>query len=143
MKQKFSYKQLIAFVNFANGYLVPETEENRLKTSVKSVIKQIVKDELIENYNEKVKDLRIENALVDEKTRALLKDDKGNYLYSIEGQKNFNKQSKELLSQEIDLYVRIHEDNDIVAQNFEMFERAALSGIVIPIVIDEDETPVV
>lgn len=139
MKQKFSYARIIALVNFASPLLDEKKEENRLLTSLKSVFKQIAKDSILEDYNEKVKEIRIKNALSDPTTRALLKDDKGQYVFSAEGQIELNKSLAALLKEEIELHVRITPDNAVIAErDFTYFEAQILAGFVIA---ESDEEP--
>lgn len=140
MKQKQSYARIIALVNFASPLLEAKSEENRLYTSLKSVFKQIGKEQILEKYNEAVTELRIKNALTDPQTRALLKDDKGNFIFSPEGQIELNKAVAELRNQEVDIHTRFNDDNIVIAErDFSYFERQVLEGFVIPEMIEEEE----
>ena len=57
----------------------------------------------IEEYNEKLEDIRLDNANVDA-NGSLLTDEKGNYKYSKEGTKKMNAEIKELLKKEFEFY---------------------------------------
>lgn len=57
----------------------------------------------LEQYNEKLEDLRLEHANVDE-NGSLLTDEKGGYKYSKEGTKALNAAVKALLKSEFDFY---------------------------------------
>jgi phage pi2 protein 07 len=133
MKQKISYARIIALSNFASPLLQEKKEENRLITSLKSVFKQITKESILEDYNEKVKELRIKNALTDPTTKALLRDDKGGFMFSPEGQSALNKGLADLLKEEVEINVRHHDDNVvIVKRDYNYFEQQIFEGFVIP-----------
>lgn len=55
----------------------------------------------LDAYNEKLEDIRLENASVD-KDKNLLLNDKGGYLYTSEATKKVNKEVKELIAEEFD-----------------------------------------
>lgn len=57
----------------------------------------------LDAYNEKVEDIRLDNANTDD-NGSLLLDDKGGYKFSKEGIKNMNKKIKELLDNEFEFY---------------------------------------
>lgn len=57
----------------------------------------------LEVYNEKLEDLRLDNAHTDE-SGSLILDEKGGYKFSKEGLKNLNKKIKELLDEKFEFY---------------------------------------
>lgn len=92
-----TYRELVALVSVINA--VMENQE-QLSDNVKGIKKlqkigERIKSEL-SYYNEKLEDLRLDNAHTDE-NGCLILDEKGNYKYSKEGLKNLNKKIKELL----------------------------------------------
>lgn len=57
----------------------------------------------LDAYNEKVEELRLDNANTDE-NGSLILDEKGGYRFSKEGLKNLNKKIKELLDEKFEFY---------------------------------------
>ena len=60
--------------------------------------------EYYEEYEEKLNDIRLENAMTEE-NGALILDEKGGYKYNKDGQRNMYKEIKSLLSEEFDFNV--------------------------------------
>lgn len=58
----------------------------------------------VEQYNEGIQDLRLENASVDDK-KNLIMNEKGEYTFTKEATREFNKQSKELFHKEFEFKV--------------------------------------
>jgi hypothetical protein len=96
--------ELLALVQTLNVLL---GNENFVKAETKGVKKlqkigEKVKSHL-EKYNEKLEEIRLDNANTD-KDGSLLLDEKGGYKFSKEGLKNMNKKIKELLDEEFEFY---------------------------------------
>ena len=95
MKKTITYQTLISFVNEAHVYLEKNKDkETELTSAIKSVQKQIRKDELIEEYQEKITNNNLDKCAVDEKTSVILKDEKGGLKFTVENQKAVNKFNK-------------------------------------------------
>jgi vacuolar-type H+-ATPase subunit I/STV1 len=58
---------------------------------------------VLEAYNEKLEDIRLDNAHTDDKG-CLITDEKGSYKYSKEGTKKLNKEIKALLQESFEFY---------------------------------------
>jgi len=99
-----SYQELIALVNAINTLLSSKEFVDSNQKGVKKLQKigEKVKTSLAD-YNEKLEDLKLDNAHTDE-TGALVLDEKGGYRFSKEGLKSFNTGLKNLLKQEFDFY---------------------------------------
>lgn len=59
--------------------------------------------EYLESYNEKLEDIRLDNANTDD-SGSLLLNEKGDYKFSKDGLRNLNKSAKELLDSTIEIY---------------------------------------
>jgi len=78
-----------------------EVAESKAGKKLEKLAKKIQSH--LDDYNEKVKDIRLDNANTDE-IGSLLLDEKGGYKFSKEGIKNRNKKVKELVEQEFEFY---------------------------------------
>ena len=136
MKKEQSYKELQRFDNLATAYLRREgyfdetgwtkKEPTKLVSNIKNVLKQAGK--LFEEHKEKVEDLSIDHCLVDEKTKAILREANGAYKFEKEELKKFNTAIRELANSKVEIHIRITEgDWDLTDDEKEVF-----SGIVIP-----------
>jgi len=114
MKKNITYKELICLEAHANHYAISNAffkegkwidEQTKFSSSVKNILKQIEK--LKVDYDEKLEDLRINNCLEDEKTKAILRDEQGNYKFSKESQKKLGVEHKELLKETCEIHIRI------------------------------------
>lgn len=132
MKTKKTYLELIKFNAVAGVYLEKNKEsENKICVALKNVIKkQVVKH--FENYNEEVDILQLNNCATDEKTRVILKDEKGNRQFTVEGELKLKKESKLLLAQTVEMHQRIPEGIDDLIAKLTDEEKEYFSGIVIP-----------
>lgn len=136
MKKAQSYKELQRFDNLATAYLKREgyfdengwtkKEPTKLVSNIKNVLKQAGK--LFEEYKEKVDDLSIDHCLVDEKTKAILREENGAYKFEKEELKKFNTAIRELANSKVDVHIRITEGDWDLTDD----EREVFSGIVIP-----------
>jgi len=99
-----SYRDLLGLVQTLNILL---GNEEFVKNETKGVKKlQKVGEKMkshLDTYNEKLEEIRLDNANTD-KDGSLLLDEKGGYKYSKEGIKNLNKKVKELLDSEFEFY---------------------------------------
>lgn len=130
-KTSKSYLEIIAFANSARIYLEKNAErENKLCVSLRSVLKQTNK--LLDEYNEQLNECQLDNCAVDEKTKVILKDEKGHLKFTVDGQKKVNKFQRELLEKSIDLHQRIRPEHDELLAGLTGDEREDFSDIVIP-----------
>lgn len=148
MKKQLSYKELQNFDNAAtlylikNGYFtnaVSETEttpakpagfttkpNTKFSANLRKVINQAAQH--FKEYSEAIDDLQIKYCAVDEKTKTILLDDKGNRKFTIEGHQSLKKAIKELSNEKVEINTRITEgDWDLTDE-----EKQAFNGIVIP-----------
>lgn len=92
---------LVQAINFLSGNKDEVSENNK---GIKKLQKIGAKmKEHLDGYNEKLEDIRLDNAHTDEKG-CLILDEKGGYKFSKEGLKKMNKDVKELLEQEFEFY---------------------------------------
>lgn len=99
-----TYQELIQLANAIN---ILSSSKEHVEANTKGVKKlqkigTKIKSEL-EAYNEKLEDLRLDNAHTDE-SGALLLDDKGGYKFSKDGLKKLNKDIKGLLEKTFEIY---------------------------------------
>lgn len=95
MTQEITYFDLISFFNFVTGYLNEQKEQTKLTANMKRFCKHNTR--LIDEYNEKVNNILLDNCAVDPKTKVILKDDRGELCFTVEGQKKCNKERQELI----------------------------------------------
>jgi len=99
-----TYNELLMLVNAINILSGNKDEVMENNKGIKKLQKIGTKlKEHLDAYNEKVEDIRLDNAHTDEKG-CLILDDKGGYKYSKDGLKKMNKDIKTLLEQEFDVY---------------------------------------
>lgn len=103
-KVKKTYREL---VNLANSINVLLSSSEHVAANTKGVKKlQKIAAKLkptLDVYNEKLEDLRLDNAHVDE-SGVLVLDEKGGYKYSKDGLKSLNAGIRKLLEQEFEMY---------------------------------------
>lgn len=103
-KVEKSYLELLGLVQTLNALL---QNEEFVKAETKGVKKlQKIGEKIkanLDTYNEKLEEIRLDNANTD-KDGSLLLDEKGGYKYSKEGIKTLNKKIKELLDSKFDFY---------------------------------------
>lgn len=99
-----TYGELLRLVQVLNSLLTSkEYSESNTKGAKKlQKIGAKIKTHL-DQYNEKLEDLRLDNANTDS-TGSLLLDEKGGYKYSKEGVKKLNKDIKNLLDESFEFY---------------------------------------
>lgn len=97
-----TYNELISLITTINAIM---NDSGELSNNIKGIKKlQKIGDKLKPNltsYNERLEDLRLDNAHTDEHG-CLLLDDKGGYKFSKDGIKNLNTKIKELLKEEFE-----------------------------------------
>lgn len=125
--KKMTYEQIENFSIRADFYYQSTTGETKLKAFVKKAVANI--SPILKSHNEKLSDLRIDNALEDEKG-AIMTDEKGNYKFSKEGLKKLNKEVRELYQVEYEFtpyeipeYIKNYDNNldDSLLELFEQF----------------------
>lgn len=89
------YKDLNVLSN--NLQAVVNGEETKVQKKLVKIFEKV--KPIIEEYQDKINELRLDNASVDDKG-ILLTDEKGGYKFSKEGVKTLNKQLQELDNQE-------------------------------------------
>jgi hypothetical protein len=92
-----TYKELIE----AMQILVQNIGNQETKTQKKLLKIHGKLKEYYEEYEEKLNDIRLENAITED-NGALILDEKGGYKYNKDGQRKMYKEIKELLSSEFD-----------------------------------------
>lgn len=94
-----TYSELVSLISTINAVMGNQEQVSQNIKGVKKIQKigERVKSQLA-YYNEKLEDLRLDNAHTDE-NGCLILDEKGNYKYSKDGLKNLNKKIKELLDE--------------------------------------------
>src|SRR3990170_3280276 len=133
MKIQKTYLELINFNQVAAVYLdrcIKKEAENKLFSAIKQFSKQL--KNIFENYNDERDNLQLNNCSVDEKTKIILKDDKGNRQFTIEAEKKLKKELKELLQVKIECHARIPESIDELISELTETEREVFSAIIIP-----------
>ncbi|HJY63371.1 MAG TPA: hypothetical protein VJ455_04380 [Ignavibacteria bacterium] len=133
MKIQKTYFELINFNQVAEVYLdrcIKKEAENKLCSAIKQFSKQL--KNIFENYNDERDNLQLNNCSVEEKTKVILKDDKGNRQFTIEAEKKLKKELKELLLTKIECHARVPEGIDELIAELTEMERAVFSGIIIP-----------
>ena len=130
MKNKKTYGQLIEANIHMGGYLQKHKEENKICVSIKNFSKQLQK--VFEEYNDDRDTLQLNNCAVDEKTKVILKDEKGNRQFTVEGEIKLKKDLKDLLLKEVEIHSRIPEGIDELIAGLTEEEKEAFAGIVIP-----------
>lgn len=103
-KVKKTYREL---VNLANSINVLLSSSEHVESNTKGAKKlQKIASKLKQNlevYNEKLEDLRLDNAHTDE-SGVLVLDEKGGYKYSKEGLKSLNGGIRKLLEEDFEIY---------------------------------------
>ena len=124
-----TYNDLLMLVNAINilsGNKEEVTENNK---GIKKLQKIGTKmKEHLDAYNEKVEDIRLDNAHTDEKG-CLILDEKGGYKYSKDGLKKMNKDIKALLEKEFEFYQFTFSNDGI--ENYAFLE-GWVEGLVFP-----------
>lgn len=131
-----TYRELIQLANAIN---ILSSSKEHVEANTKGVKKlqkigAKIKSNL-ELYNEKLEDLRLDNAHTDE-SGALILDDKGGYKFSKEGLKKLNKAIQELLNSEFEFYQFTFSNDGI--ENYGFLE-GWVEGLEFPKEVEEEE----
>jgi hypothetical protein len=141
MKVKRNLNQLAELQAQAHNYLIKndflefsektqslawtQKPATKLSSALRNIIKQAQKIE--HEAQEERTEIRIKNALTDEKTKALLFEKDGKtYQYSAEGLLKLRKEIKEYNLTEFDIHIRI-QDEEVDIEEYDSFV-----GIVVP-----------
>ena len=135
-KKEISYKQVLQLQVEANTFLfnkgyinekgeLTDKPQPKIVPAIKNVLKQT--DKIMAEYNDELDNLRLDHCLVDEKTKAVLKDEKGNYRFSVDGTKKLKADIKKLLEEKVEIHQRIVQDSEVDPEEYESF-----IGILIP-----------
>lgn len=92
----------------------------------------------LDEYNEKLEDIRLDNASVDEQG-CLNLDEKGGYKFTKEGLKTLNKQAKDLINQKFEFYQFTFSHEGIEAY---AFLEGWVEGLEFPQLNEEEEEEV-
>lgn len=134
-----TYRQLQEFDTIAanylanNGYIADNAftkkENTKFTASLRNVMKQINKH--YELMNDELDTIRIQHAATDDKTKVLLKDEKGAYMFTPEKLVELKKAIKNFRETEVEIYDRLvpAEDvpKDLIEDEIEIF-----TNVVIP-----------
>ena len=139
-KVEKSYMELLGLVQTLNALL---QNEEFVKNNTKGVKKlQKVGEKIkanLETYNEKLEEVRLDNANTD-KDGSLLLDENGKYKYSKDGLKSLNKGIKELLDSKFDFYQFTFSKEGI--ENYAFLE-GWVEGLEFPKPVEIEEAEVV
>lgn len=137
MKKQITYKKLIEFCQQAEPFIEKNKDADiKIYGAINSVLKQVRKYELIDEYNEKVLSNQLSCCSVDPKTNIIIKED-GQFAYTVEGRKKLLAMGKALLKETVEINIRIFPGNELIELN--EIQREAFSGIVIPEIDEENE----
>ena len=104
MSQKVTrtYQDLLVLIRGLNILMSDkETLASKAGKKIEKMAKKVQSN--LDEYNEKLEDIRLDNANVDS-NGSLLMDENGTYKYSKDGIKKLNSDIKELLKKEFDFY---------------------------------------
>lgn len=123
-----TYSELMVLSQVLEQYTINYPESKLTATIKKFATKSLVP--LIEEYSDELDTLKIKNCLVDPITKAILKDEKGERQFGIEGTIKLKEEIKKLLKQEVEVTPFILEEiTDIILSEK---EKELFTGIVIP-----------
>lgn len=86
---------------------------------------------LLNELKEEYQTIAIDNALEDDKTKAILKDDKGDYLYSKEGKKKLLADQKKIIEEFESKEITITPYISSYVPEMDEEERSILTGLII------------
>ena len=132
MKIKKTYTELFELNTIGGAYIQKHPGDKLSEGIAKFFNKQI--KAFFEDYNDKLDDLQRDNCLVDNtKHGAIIKDEKGGRMYSIEGEKSLKAAVKKLNEETVELNTRIVENISGLIPFLTDAEKEAFSGLLIPI----------
>lgn len=130
MKIQKTYRELIEFNVIAQNYLIANKDkDNKICACIRIFQKQL--KVALEEYNEKRANLLLDFCSVDDR-KNILKDDRGEKVFSVEGETKFNAGIKILLAEKVDLHSRISPDIEELIKTLTYEEKECFSEIVIP-----------
>ena len=134
-----TYRQLQEFDTVAanylanNGYIADNAftkkENTKFTASLRNVMKQINKH--YELMNDELDTIRIQHAATDDKTKVLLKDEKGAYMFTPEKLVELKKAVKNFRETQVEIYDRLVPVED-VPKDLTEDEAEVFANIVIP-----------
>lgn len=98
MSKTITNKDLIVLVTVMQR-VIKDGNDTPLKEVLKSELKKLAP--LIDVYNERVTDLKIDHCAIDPASKVILRDDKGEMQFTKEGQKAFGTSVKKLLEEPV------------------------------------------
>lgn len=135
-KVKKTYQQLIQLANAIN---ILSNDKAHVASNTKGVKKlQKIGGKIkahLDEYNEKLEDLRLDNAHTDS-TGALILDEKGGYKFSKDGLKKLNKDIRDLMEKDFELYQFTFSTEGI--ENYGFLE-GWVEGLTFPEIQEEEE----
>lgn len=131
-----SYNQLLDLNGIIGSYIKKHPDDKISEAAKKFSEKQLVKR--FEDYNDEVDDLQRNNCLTDDaKKGAIMKDERGERMYSIAGETKLKAEIKLLKEKKVEIHSRIVEDIDDLIKDLNETEKEAFEGIFIPAAISE------
>ena len=131
-----TYGQLLSLVQMLNALLSSKEYAEKNTKGAKKLQKIGTKIKThLDEYNEKLEDLRLDNANTDD-SGSLILDDKGGYKYSKDGLKKLNKDIRSLLDSSFEFYQFTFSKEGIEDH---VFLAGWVEGIEAPAVVEEDE----
>jgi hypothetical protein len=102
---KTTYREIINFANAASRWLAIQEKEKQPQTKLSYAVARMLKrcQKPLDDYNGEIEDLRLDHALEDEKTKAVLRDEAQQYKFSKQGLKTVIEKQRELLEKEIEI----------------------------------------
>jgi hypothetical protein len=102
---KTTYRDIINFVNSASRWQQLQERDKLPQTKLSYAVARMLKrcQKPLEDYNGKIEDLRLDQALEDEKTKAVLRDEQQQYKFDKNGLKKVLEDQRALLNQEIEI----------------------------------------
>lgn len=131
-----SYQELIQLVQAINVLSGNKEHVESNNKGIKKLQKIGAKLKVnLEEYNEKIENIRLDNANVDEQG-CLTLDDKGGYKFSKEGLRSLNKQAKDLIESKFEFYQFTFSNEGIETY---AFLEGWVEGLVFPSFKEEDD----
>lgn len=120
-----TYRQINEFIAAASVYLKAHPEPSKLEYALKKMLKR--SGAVMEDYNEKLEDLRIDNCIENDKG-VIARDERGNYQFSKDGLKTLLKAHRELADKPVSLEVYIA---TALPENLSEADRENFAGFVV------------
>jgi len=135
-----TYEELLMLVTTINALSSNKDHVDQNSKGMKKLQKigEKIKSNL-EDYNEKLEDIRLDNAHTDDKG-CLIMEDKGGYKYSKDGIKKLNKDIKALLQSTFEFYQFTFSNEGI--ENYAFLE-GWVEGLEFPKMEQEDELEII